>query len=108
MLGLAAAAGYKAVLDNAGELGDHVGGKAGDVYADIMGYNDNKDAGIKAKADYDAMVKQLGQKFADYTKHSNLGAGGSDIALQNDKRAMVLADELKSGSFKDLKFQKPE
>ena len=94
-LGLAASIGYKKVLDKAAEIGDAAGTKVGDTFADVMGYNDNKNAGIEAKKVYDALVANNQQALADYSKISNLGRDASSLKL--DKRAMMIAKSLQSG-----------
>lgn len=96
-LGVAAAAGYKAVLDKAGEIGDQVGSKIGDAYSDWK-YGDENRA-LDAKLDFlKQQKKKIASDFIEYSKISNLGqAGSSDVALRNDQRAIYLTNQLKSG-----------
>ena len=96
-LGVAAAIGYKKVLDKAGEVGEEVGGKVGDAYADWK-YGDENRA-LDAKLEFlKQQQKKIASDFIEYSKISNLGqAGSSDVALRNDQRAIYLTNQLKSG-----------
>ena len=96
-LGIAAAAGYKQVLNKAAEMGDEAGWKVGDWYSDAMGYNDNIDAPKQAIELYNKTKQAMNDKLMAYSKISNLGSSGSDVAIQMDKRAMYIANQLKSG-----------
>lgn len=96
-MGLAAAAGYKKVLDKAAEIGDEAGWELGNMYSNAMGYNDNIDAPKQAIELYNKAKQDMNDRLMAYSKISNLGSDGSDAAIQMDKRAMYLANQLKSG-----------
>lgn len=90
-LGVAAAIGYKQVLDKAGEMGEEVGGKVGTAYADWRYGDENNRIDDLLAADK-IQRAEIAKHFTDQAKLTNL-----DPTLLSDKRAIYIADCLKNG-----------
>ena len=96
VLGLAAAAGYKKVLDKAGEYGEIAGDKIGTTIGNALYGDPEMDAKIAAAtAKYADAIAAGKARMEDYMKFSNIGQGGVTTA---DKRAVYIANCLKSGT----------
>lgn len=98
-LGIAAAIGYKKVLDKAGEIGAKIGDQVGQnisdwMYGDEMAELDKKGEEIKQQSN------SIDNDYNAYAKQTNLavkGQPGSGKDIFKDKRAWNYATALQSG-----------
>ena len=95
-MGLAAAAGYKAVLNKAGEYGEIAGDKIGNAIGNALYGDPNMDAKVAdALKKYQDAIQTGQARMEQYMQFSNIGQGG---VTQSDKRAVVIANALKAGT----------